>query len=656
MPSLNLIAVDGNAQTGPVDEPLPVPVSVRVEHAGVPVAGATVSFTPTASSGGIRNTSAVTDSGGIANAGLWTLGQRTGNHSLNATSVGAAMPLQFNATAQPNAPVRTSAAAGLGQSAPVNTVVAVAPAMRVTDRHDNPVAGLSVTFSILEGAGAITGAATAVTNTSGIATVSGWRLGPTMGLNRLRAEYPGLPPVEFPASATSVGQESMVMHVGNLQVATVSTAVAVRPAVRLLNGQGQPIVGRAVTFAASQGGGSVTGAAATTDSNGVAQVGGWVLGSTAGSQRLLATSGTLAPVEFSATANPSGAPTLMRTVLVQSVARPWDIAFTPDGAMLFTQRGGDIRVVPPGATPANHTLLHRPADVIAEEQSGMLGLAVDPNWANERFIYVFMASNAGGQVTNRVVRFRVNANYTSVSDRQDLLTGIAYTGGAHSGGRLRFGPDGNLWITTGDNRRATVPQDLSSLGSKVLRITKTGQIPSGNMMPPAEPSIYAYGFRNPQGIAFRADGSAFTCEHGPNSDDEVTKLSSVSGGNGGWNPVNPAGGTTYWGYNGTVMTDLTRYPNAMRPSWALVDSMGMAGCTFLYGSKWRDWDGALAVGILGGERIYILRLDAAGTMLSHTPINLPQGARIRSLVQGPNGDLYVATDSDSGQLWQVTPN
>jgi len=84
--------------------------------------------------------------------------------------------------------------------------------------------------------------------------------------------------------------------------------------------------------------------------------------------------------------------------------------------------------------------------------------------------------------------------------------------------------------------------------------------------------------------------------------------------------------------------------------------MGMAGCTFLYGAKWRDWDGALAVGILGGERIYILRLDAAGTQLTHTPINLPQGARIRSLVQGPNGDLYVATDSDSGQLWQVTPN
>ena len=120
--------------------------------------------------------------------------------------------------------------------------------------------------------------------------------------------------------------------------------------------------------------------------------------------------------------------------------------------------------------------------------------------------------------------------------------------------------------------------------------------------------------------------------------------------------VDPGGSGTYWGYNGTVMTDLTRYPNAMRPTWALADSMGMSGCTFLSGAQWRDWNGALVVGLLAGERITGLRLDAPGALLTHPEVNLPQAARIRSLVQGPDGNLYAATDSDQGQLWRLTPN
>jgi glucose/arabinose dehydrogenase len=628
-------------------------VRIRVERNGQPVAGATVNFTPTTGSGNVQFTAATTAADGVASTGTWTLGTRVGTHTLTATSLGAMAPVSISATATPNAPIRTSAAAGASQTAPVNTTVAIAPAMRITDRHDNPVAGLAVSFLVIEGGGAVTGSTTSMTDVTGVATVSGWRLGATPGTNRLRAEYPGIPPVEFTATGTAVGMDAMTIFEGNLQTANVSAPVSIRPAVRIVDGQNMPIAGRSVTFSVAMGGGTVTMGTVLTDAMGVARVGEWRLGPTAGTNRLRATSGTLPAVEFTATGLATGAPTLMRTVLHQNLARPWDLAFTPDGAMIFTLRGGDIRVVPPGQT--THQLLHRPADVIAQDQSGMLGIAVDPDWATDRFIYVFMASRPSGSTTtdNRVVRFRVNATWNGVTDRQDLLTGIAYTGGAHSGGRLRFGPDGHLWITTGDNRLPRVPQDLTSMGSKVLRITKTGTIPAGNLPPPARPAIYAFGFRNPQGLAFRANGDAYTCEHGPNSDDEVTRL--VAGGNGGWDPVDPNGSQTYWGYNGTVMTDLTKFPTAMRPTWALADSMGMAGCTFVTGPQWRDWNGALAVGILGGERIYILRLNQTGDMLTHTPVNLPQNARIRTLVQGPDGNLYAATDSNTGEIWRLTP-
>jgi glucose/arabinose dehydrogenase len=145
--------------------------------------------------------------------------------------------------------------------------------------------------------------------------------------------------------------------------------------------------------------------------------------------------------------------------------------------------------------------------------------------------------------------------------------------GAHSGGRLRFGPEGFLYITTGDNHQPTLPQDLGRLGGKVLRVDRDGQPAPGNKTPAGgDPRIYTYGHRNAQGLTFRpGTGQPFVAEHGPNHTDEVTPL--VAGGNGGWDPQQrplrcPDG---YCGYAGTAttmpMTDTTRFPEAMRPSW-----------------------------------------------------------------------------------------
>ena len=335
--------------------------------------------------------------------------------------------------------------------------------------------------------------------------------------------------------------------------------------------------------------------------------------------------------------------------------------------MLYTERSRGLSV----RTAAGTTqLLFRPADFVAQDQSGMLGVALDPEFASNRRVYVFMASNAGGAVDNRVVRLTAAADWSGVSERQDILTGIAYNGGAHSGGRLRFGPDGLLYVTTGDNRTGTVPQSPTVLGGKVLRVARDGSAAPGNNAPAGvDARVYTLGHRNPQGIAFRPEGTAtpgrpLLCEHGPGNSDEVTPLS--AGGNGGWDP-RPSGtpalcpdgsSNSYCGYNGTPMTDTVRYPAALRPAWTTGNvSRGLSGCGFVQGRLWRDWNGALAVALLSGRRVELLQLSPDGTSATSTRILDTLGERIRHITTGPDGALWVLTDGKAGgdEVWRLVP-
>jgi glucose/arabinose dehydrogenase len=378
----------------------------------------------------------------------------------------------------------------------------------------------------------------------------------------------------------------------------------------------------------------------------------------------------------------SVAPTLTRSVFMPGLSNPWDMAFLPDGTMFFTERcrglsvrmpnGGVNRLLGMSGTSGYSTTA---ADLFCLGQSGMHGVAIDPDFANNRYIYVYSTSSLRTNPrTNRVLRLVVAPDFASVSGRTDIVTDIAFkdqanavgSAGAHSGGRIRFGPDGYLYVTTGDNHNATLPQDPQRLGGKVLRIDRNGAAAPGNNAPAGfDPRIYTYGHRNVQGIAFRpGTGQPFTAEHGPNHSDEVTPL--VAGGNAGWDPQNRPGLTcpdNYCGYAGNVstmpMTDTARFPNAMRPSWTNNNaSQGMGPATFLDGPQWKAWNGRLAVGIMGANRLVVLQLDSAGmatsaTELTEPPYNLP-AARYRSLVQGPDGNLYIATDS--GEMWRVVPN
>jgi len=315
------------------------------------------------------------------------------------------------------------------------------------------------------------------------------------------------------------------------------------------------------------------------------------------------------------------------------------------------------------------------SDLFCEGQSGTHGVAIDPDFATNRYVYLFMASNINTNPrTNRVVRIQLDAGFTTASNRTDIITDIAFkhvgnavsgSSGAHSGGRIRFGPDGYLYVTTGDNHNATLPQDLTRLGGKVLRVTRDGQAAPGNNTPSGgDARIYTYGHRNVQGITFRPAGQPnagqpFTAEHGPNHSDEVTPL--VAGGNAGWDPQNRPTLTcpdNYCGYAGNPttmpMTDTARFPSAMRPTWVHnTGARGMGPLTFLSGTQWKGWDGRLAVSIMDAGQMHVLALDAAGIMTSDTVASLT-ATRYRSLVQGPDGNLYIVTDG--GEIWRVVPS
>ena len=338
---------------------------------------------------------------------------------------------------------------------------------------------------------------------------------------------------------------------------------------------------------------------------------------------------------------------------VGGLSIPWDIAFAGT-TMLFTERGVGIRVVKSDRSVA--TLTNSPADLVAANEGGMLGLAVDPAFGTNRRIYACFVSNLPGSGTYdvRVARFTVDTGFTTLSDRADIVTGMPVnttgSAGRHSGCRLRFGPDGMLWIGTGDAAMGTKPQDLTSLGGKVLRVATDGTAPSPanpNLGAGTDARIYTYGHRNVQGLAFRGSGTPYSVEHGTACDDELNRL--VAGANYGWDPVP--------GYDeGRPMTDLGKFPTARSAVWSSgCPTIAPSGATFLSGAQWGDWNGRLAIAVLKNQQLRIVQLDGGGDAVLSTIETLTGYGRLRTPVQGPDGALYVTTANGSNdQILRVT--
>ncbi|MCK0094155.1 PQQ-dependent sugar dehydrogenase [Yoonia sp. F2084L] len=392
---------------------------------------------------------------------------------------------------------------------------------------------------------------------------------------------------------------------------------------------------------------------------------------------------------------------LTHSFVLTDLDDPWDMAFLSDGTMFFTEKCNGLSVLMPSGEvnallgmTGSDGYASTAADLFCEGQAGMMGVAIDPNFAENRRIYVYSTSNLSSPQTNRLMRLEVNDDFTDVVERTDIVDDIPYKvaesdhpfggPGAHNGGRVRFNPgDGFLYLTTGDNHNGIIPQSPTMMGSKVLRIDTDGNAAPDNSPPEGfDPRTYTYGHRNVQGIAFHPETNiAIAAEHGPWHSDEITVL--VNGGNAGWDPrPNMAGRgdcpDDYCGYSPNQMdgmnrferaafmpmTDLETYPDAMPPIWNNNGwSQGTSSAEFLTGEQWGDWDGHLVVGIMGigfggtpiGQRIDVFELSEDGTsVVDVMEMTLPMAAgRFRSLVQGPDGSLYAAVDE--GEIHKLEP-
>lgn len=346
------------------------------------------------------------------------------------------------------------------------------------------------------------------------------------------------------------------------------------------------------------------------------------------------------------TAGVGGGPTGIRLEVddfLTGLDKPWDIAWLPNGTVMVTERPGRLNVYVEGPD-AEPTVIPLP-DVVARGEGGLMGLEVDPSFAENGYVYVCTTSSSGPETDVRVLRLTMRKpDGGELLERQDIVTGMPYSTGRHSGCRPRFGPDGWLWVGTGDAAIGTNPQDEDSLGGKVLRIDRNGDPAPGN---PGGHRWYSKGHRNVQGIAFRSDGLGISAEHGPNVDDEVNLLLP---GNFGWDPVP--------GYNESVpMTDLQKFPDAVEAIWSSGSpTLALSGATFIEGDEWGDWDGALAVATLKAQHLHVYFLDAERRVTGEERVIGDEG-RLRSPRQGPDGLLYITTDGGGtgGKVLRVTP-
>lgn len=351
------------------------------------------------------------------------------------------------------------------------------------------------------------------------------------------------------------------------------------------------------------------------------------------------------------------APRLRVSTVKSGLDIPWDIAFLPDGGMLYTQRVRQtIRYRGPGGNDRN--VRFNRSGMWAAGETGLMSIVASPNFSRKRQFFTCHGSNnpnrAGGHDV-RVVKWRLRDNARSAAKRRTIVKGLPASSGRHGGCRIRFGKEGALYIGTGDAAIGKTPQNLRSGGGKVLRVRSASGRPwPGNPFKNAGKAmkrrVYTYGHRNVQGLAQRPNKQMWSVEHGPDRNDEVNKLR--SGGNYGWDP-RP-------GYNENVpMTDFSLPGKQVGARWKSGSStIATSGAVWLRGKKWRAWQGSLAVAALKDTSLRVMKFRPKGKFVRMwTPPALNGSFRLRSPVLGPDRNLYVTTANGGGndRIFKVVP-
>lgn len=332
---------------------------------------------------------------------------------------------------------------------------------------------------------------------------------------------------------------------------------------------------------------------------------------------------------------PAGTVNVKAETVVAGLEVPWGIAFLPGGDMLVTERPARVRLVRGGQLMPPVAQL----SIKSGGEGGLLGIAAHPDFAGTRFFYLYMTDTTGGSAANRVERWKLAPDGLSAALDRVILAGIP-AAQFHDGGRLRFGPDGMLYVGTGDARQPDLAQSMTSLAGKILRITPDGGIPADNPFPGSP--IFVLGIRNTQGFDWRDGATLLVTDHGPSGDT----------GRSGHDEVNVARAGANLGWPGIYSCESRS--GMVTPALTWEQAVPPGGAAIYTGDAIPEWKGSLLVGVLGAEHLHRVVFDAASARVTLHEAYFrgapPQGfGRLREVIMGPDKQLYVTTSNCDGR-------
>lgn len=327
---------------------------------------------------------------------------------------------------------------------------------------------------------------------------------------------------------------------------------------------------------------------------------------------------------------PKGTTPVRAETVVSGLEVPWGLAFLPGGELLVTERPGRIRLVRDGV------LVPEPVATVPLPggESGLLGLALHPGFAENRFFFVYATVRVDGVKQNRVERWKLAEDSLSATFDGVVFGGIG-AAQFHDGGRLRVGPDGMLYVGTGDARDPPRSQSLQSLNGKVLRLTPEGAVPADNPFP-GNPA-FVLGVRNVQGFDWLDGKTLVIADHGPSGElgrsghDEVNVAR--AGDNLGWPTIYGCGQS-----QGLVMPRLT---------WRAAVPPG--GAAIYRGTAFPEWKGSVLIGVLGSRHLHRVVFDELRRVSRHEVYLEATLGRIREVISGPDGEIYLTTSNCDGR-------